>query len=93
MDMKEAARAAKEHVADLYAPEGIDDIGLEEIDLDGDTWKITVGFSRPWDQKGGASVILGQTQLRRSFKQLLIDDSSGRVKSIKDRILSDSWVS
>ena len=88
MDMKEAARAAKEHVADLYAPEGIDDIGLEEIDLDGDTWKITVGFSRPWDQKNGASVILGQTQLRRSFKQLLIDDSSGRVKSIKDRILA-----
>lgn len=88
MDMKEAAQAAKEHVADLYAVEGIDDIGLEEIDRDGDTWKITVGFSRPWDQKNEASVILGQTQLRRSFKQLLIDDSSGRVKSIKDRILS-----
>ena len=88
MDMKEAAQAAKEHIADLYAVEGIDDIGLEEIDLDGDTWKITVGFSRPWDQKNGPSVILGQTQLRRSFKQLLIDDASGRVKSIKDRILA-----
>ena len=93
MDMKEAARAAKEHVADLYAPEGITNVGLEEIELDGTAWKVTVGFSRPWDEKGGASIALGQTQLRRSFKLLYIDDASGRVESVKDRILVDSWVS
>ena len=93
MDMKEAAKAAKEYVADLYAVEGITNVGLEEIELDGTTWKITVGFTRPWDQKDGASIILGQTQLRRSFKQLLIEDESGRVESVKDRILVDCWVS
>ena len=93
MDMKTAAQAAKDYVSDLYGVEAITNIGLEEIELEGATWKITVGFTRPWDQKDGASIILGQTQLRRSFKQLLMDDASGRVKSVKDRILADCWVS
>ena len=93
MNVKEAAIVAKEYIADLYEAEGAINIGLEEIELDGSVWKITVGFSRPWDQEGGASIALGQTQLRRSFKLLHIDDNSGHVESVKDRILVDSWVS
>ena len=93
MNVKEAASLAKEYVADLYEAEGVTNIGLEEIELDGTTWKITVGFSRPWDQKGGASIALGQTQLRRSFKLLYVDDNNAVVESVKDRILVDSWVS
>ena len=93
MDVKEAALAAKEYIADLYRPEGAINFGLEEIELDDHIWKITVGFSRPWDHTGSASIALGQTQLRRSYKLVQIDDASGRVRSVKDRILVDSWVS
>ena len=87
MDMKTAAQAAKDYVSDLYGVEAITNIGLEEIELEGATWKITVGFTRPWEQKDGASIILGQTQLRRAFKQLLMDDATGQVASVKDRVL------
>ena len=93
MNVKEAASLAKEYIADLYEAEGATNIGLEEIEFDGAKWKITVGFSRPWDQKGGASIALGHTQLRRSFKLLYVDDANGLVESVKDRILVDSWVS
>ena len=50
MNVKEAAKLAKEYVADLFADEGIANVGLEEIQLgsDGHFWKVTVGFSRPW---------------------------------------------
>ena len=53
MDVKEAAKLAKDYVADLFAEEGIGNLGLEEIELvaDGHYWVVTVGFSRPWDQR------------------------------------------
>ena len=54
MDVKEAAKLAKEYVADLFAEEEIGNVGLEEIELAADRryWEVTVGFSRPWDQGG-----------------------------------------
>ena len=54
MDVKEAAKLAKEYVADLFAEEGIDNVGLEEIELGDDRqfWEVMVGFSRPWDRGG-----------------------------------------
>ena len=62
MDVKEAAKLAKEYVADLFAEEGIGNVGLEEIELGADcgSWVVTVGFSRPWDQGGLATITLGQ---------------------------------
>jgi hypothetical protein len=89
VDVKEAAKLAKDYVADLFAEEGIGNLGLEEIELvaDGHYWVVTVGFSRPWDQGGLATITLGQRGLRRSFKVLRIDNQSRTVDSIKDRIL------
>ena len=89
MDVKEAAKLAKDYVADLFAEEGIGNLGLEEIELvaDGHYWVVTVGFSRPPDQGGLATITLGQRGLRRSFKVLRIDNQSRTVDSIKDRIL------
>ena len=91
VDVKEAAKLAKEYVADLFADEGIDNVGLEEIELGDDRrfWEVTVGFSRPWDNRGLAAVTLGQTDLRRTYKVLRIDNASGNVASIRDRILLD----
>ena len=89
MDVKQAAKLAKDYVADLFAEEGIGNLGLEEIELvaDGHYWVVTVGFSRPWDQGGLATITLGQRGLRRSFKVLRIDNQSRTVDSIKDGIL------
>ena len=89
MDAKEAAKLAKDYVADLFAEEGIGNLGLEEIELvaDGHYWVVTVGFSRPRDQGGLATITLGQRGLRRSFKVLRIDNQCRTVDSIKDRIL------
>ncbi len=52
MDVKEAVGTAKKYVDDLFANESIANVGLEEVAFD-DTkhaWKVTVGFSRTWNQ-------------------------------------------
>ena len=91
MDVKEVARLAKEYVADLFAEEGIGNVGLEEIELKSDRfWEVTIGFSRPWDHGGLATISLGQKGLRRSFKVLRINNHDGNVASVKDRILRDA---
>ena len=91
MDVKEAAKLAKEYVTDLFAEEGISNVGLEEIVFrDDEYWDVTVGFSRPWDHGGLATITLGQTSLRRSYKVLRIDNDSGNVESVKDRILREA---
>ena len=91
MDVKEAAKLAKEYVADLFKDEGISNVGLEEIELrDGRFWEVTVGFSRPCDQGGLATITLGQKGLRRSFKVIRIDNQTRTVTSVKDRILQDA---
>ena len=94
MDVKEAAKLAKEYVAYLFAEEGISNVGLEEIvfrdDGDEEYWDVTVGFSRPWDHGGLATITLGQTSLRRSYKVLRIDNDSSDVESVKDRVLREA---
>ena len=92
MNVKEAAKLAKEYVADLFAEEGISNVGLEEIELGSDYryWVVTVGFSRPWDQGGLANITLGNRGLRRSYKVLRIDNQDGHVESVKDRILREA---
>ncbi len=90
MDVKEAVKLAKDHVADLFAEEGIGNVGLEEIEQVGRFWEVTVGFSRPWDQGGLATITLGQKGLRRSFKVIRIDNQTRTVTSVKDRILQDA---
>ena len=92
MNVKEAAKIAKEYVSDLFADEGITNVGLEEIQLEigGRFWKVTVGFSRPWDHGGLATITYGQKGLRRSYKVLRIDDHNGNVESVKDRILQEA---
>lgn len=51
MDVKEAARAARKYIADLFADENVQHVGLEEVEFDdvAEVWNITIGFSRPWE--------------------------------------------
>ena len=85
MGPKEAAQVAKKHVLDLFGDEGITDIGLEEIEMEGDYWKITIGFSRKW---GNIGSILSSTG--RAYKVLKVNIKNKTILSVKDRNLSNA---
>lgn len=90
MDVKQAVQTAKEHVVDLFDGEEIDFVGLEEVVFDDESvqWLITIGFSRPWDRPKTLSAALREEPLRRSYKVVRINDSDGKVVSVKDRTLA-----
>ena len=89
MDVKAVAQRAKTYVVDLFDDEEISNVGLEEVEFDDalDRWIVTVGFTRPWDQKNVLTAALGEGQSGRSYKVLHIADTDGRVLSLKDRVL------
>ena len=88
MDVKEASRIAKDYVNEVYREEEIADVGLEEVELDdaASLWKITVGFTRPWNTKNPVTTALGVSRPERSYKVVRID-GDGRVNSLTDRFL------
>jgi hypothetical protein len=87
MDVKAAVALAKQHISDLFAEEGVKNLGLEEVDYDDDrhVWRVTIGFSRPWDEpRNSLATLAGQnTYLRRAYKDVRIDDGSGNVLSVR----------
>lgn len=88
MEMREAVRIAKSFVADMLESERVTDIGLEEIDRTGksDVWRVTIGFSRPWDDRpGGMAAITGQSRPTRSYRVITVDGKTGSVFSMRDR--------
>lgn len=89
MDVKEAVRTAKDYLAELFEGEQIMNVGLEEIEFHeaGNKWVITIGFSRPWDLKNVLTAALGDGRPARSYKVLHINDVSGTVESLTDRVL------
>lgn len=99
MDVKEAVQMAKRHVEELFADEGIENLGLEEVVFDDmrNVWKVTIGFSRPWERvKQGLKAVLDEAAnpwarpewKRRSFKVVEIDDGTGRIVSMTHRSLA-----
>ena len=72
MDVKQAVAAAKQHVAELFANEGVAELGLEEVDFDEarEEWLITVGFARRWDVAGVARIL--ESVPRRTYKIVVI---------------------
>ena len=89
MGVKEAAHAAKEYLVDLLSEEQITNVGIEEVEFENraQDWKITIGFSRPWDQKNAVLNALGDRHPARSYKVIRISDNDGQVKSVTDRLL------
>ncbi len=88
MDVKEAVKTAKQYVNDLFAAEGIEYVGLEEVDFDDEkrVWEVTIGFSRTWKQ-GFTVAMKADGRGGRSFKIVRIHDISGRVVSLTHRTL------
>lgn len=87
MNVKEAVEIAKKYVSDLFATEQIRNVGLEEVDFDEDknTWYVTIGFSRPWDNQRSVNALAASLGLNesRSYKVVRIADNDGRVLSVK----------
>ena len=92
MDVKEAVRTAKEYLSDLFEAEQIMNVGLEEVVFEdtSNSWRVTIGFSRPWDQKNSLATALGDIRPARSYKVLCINAGSGEVESLTDRLLKAS---
>ena len=86
MDVSLAVRTAKTYVSEVFKEEQIANLGLEEVEHDELTWNITIGFSRPWNLTRNALNNLVRTEVPdRSYKIVVINDSDGRVLSMKDR--------
>ncbi|HJV42333.1 MAG TPA: hypothetical protein VJ655_11945 [Caulobacter sp.] len=88
MDVKEAVSKAKAHVADIFSDEQPTNIGLEEVMFDdrAGAWKITIGFSRPWNTvKNALTALTGSVDTGRTLKVLTISNDDGRVLSIAAR--------
>jgi hypothetical protein len=92
VDVKRAAKTAKEYVLDLFAEEQIEHVGLEEIRFDSsaDIWEVTIGFSRPWDR--GPLTILPDPA-HRSYKIVRINDADGEVVSVGHRAVTTARLS
>lgn len=90
MNVKEAVGAAKRHIQELFADEAITNLGLEEVEFDeaSDEWRITIGFSRPWDAIGGLAGLASSPNPRRSYKIVRISDGTGNVVAVKNREIS-----
>ncbi len=91
MDVKEAVWKAKDYIGELFAGEEITYVGLEEVvfDEESDNWKITIGFSRPWNNRNAFATRLGDLRTMRSYKVICISNASGDVESLTDRLLND----
>ena len=61
MDAKQAVSRARAYLVELFDDEGIEQVGLEEVDFDGTSneWRITLGFSLPWDRRANLEAALG----------------------------------
>lgn len=88
MDVKEAVRTAKHWVLDVMDDEHPENLGLEEVDYNDEKqqWRITLGFSRPWNSPGGplANTILGApAPWKRAYRTIIVDDRNGEVKGMQ----------
>lgn len=90
MDAKEAARLAKEYLAELFADEEVFNLGLEEISFDDrdQTWNITLGFSREWNVPRNILTPLGGQHPSRDYRIVTIRDSDRQVLAVKIRDLA-----
>ncbi len=88
MEAREAVELAKRHVAEMFEAEPIKEVGLEELELKGDYWSVTIGFARDWPSSSGVLRSLGGS--KRTYKIVRIDDRTGSVQSLRHREVADA---
>ena len=85
MHVRGAVQKARSFLEELFQDEGIEDVGLEEVVFDDESneWKVTIGFTRPWDLRRAAF----EDAPSRSYKVIRINNQTESVKSLTDRVL------
>jgi hypothetical protein len=81
LSAKEATKIAVEYFKDFYSDYDYKEIRIEEVELDGSLWFITIGYL---DQLTGDSTF-GIKMHQRRFKLFGIHANTGEVKSMKIR--------
>ena len=91
MNVKEAVALAKQEVAKLFADELAENIGLEEVEYDDafKNWRITIGFSRPWDATFFPLMSTGPARRPRSYKVITLAEN-GEVVSVRNHAKVDA---
>lgn len=89
MDAKEAATAAKKHLAEILSDEAIAPPTLEEIWFESSeqVWYVTLGVRRltEADTAGSVANRLGLSRIP-DYKVVRISDKDGSALSIRDRL-------
>ena len=87
MNAKEAVKAAKEYLEDLFSGEELTNLGLEEVVLRGNVWRVTFGFSRPWDYPRRMLMLpeIGAGIPTREYKVVEVRDDSSEAVGVQDR--------
>jgi hypothetical protein len=97
VDVKEAVKAAREYLSQLYDTGPLRDIFLEEVELSYDEkhWYVTIGFSRPiapkdpippWSSASLSSIdTLSRQSFERVYKLFEVDSATGQVRAMKIR--------
>lgn len=85
MDVKDAVLAAKNYVAKVFADEGIRDVGLEAVEFDEgrNEWRVTIGFSRAWENPAGPLQTLADIPRRRVYKVVHISENDMKPTAIR----------
>lgn len=89
-EVTEAIGIAKSYVRRAFAAENIQNLGLEEVEWDEarDLWRITVGFSRPWDEAQRAPygpLLFEKPPPRRDYKVVTVDLAKRKVTRVTNR--------
>ncbi len=88
---KAAVKIARDWLAEMYADEGIADIGLEEIKWNNGEWDITLGFTRQGhapEQDDGNTLLGALAVLQRRprvYKVITVSDLNQSVLSMRNR--------
>ena len=90
MDVRDAVRLAKNHVAETFADESIHNVGLEEVELNpvDHVWSVTIGFAREWRETG--SIMRTLAPPSRTYNVVRISDEDGSIQSIKHRDIASA---
>ncbi len=90
LDVQEAIRKARSKFGEIFQEEPITDIGLEEVEHESNTWKITIGFNRVSKTPTNSVIaMMTQSSAQRYFKIVTISDADGSLVSIKNRELNN----
>ncbi len=86
ISVNDAIDRAKEWLLSTMSTENVSNLGLEEVEHHPGYWNITLGFSRPWDEARNAiSVLSGTVVMRRTYKIVTVDETTGEIVSMKSR--------